>query len=404
MPMLMLLFVVLSAGQAAQTQPAGDARAQAEQLARSGSYRAALERFQAIAAANPGDVEARLWIARLYSTLGEHRRAADIYHSIVASNPQQLDALLGLGHTLIVLGRLTEAADTLARAESLASENASVLAAQGRLHAAAGRTALALAYYNRALTINPGDEAVRREYAEVRASRAHRVDLGYFLEHFNTDVPDPQAGSGTINARLSDIFRVSGTVQHQRKFSRSETRGGGGLEWALRHNLRVHGGLLFGDDLEIFPEADGYGGVTYTRGRATWNFNLRFAEFESADVKIGGGGLRVALPQPAALWVNYYRFDTDYESAPSDIVHSWVLGGSGRPTPEWILGGEYTRGPDQLDMLTADRLGAFETNTYSAFTEYFFSPMISGSARYDYQDRPADVRIHRLGIRLIGRF
>ena len=36
--------------------PAADARTQAEQLARSGSYRAALERFQALAAANPDDL------------------------------------------------------------------------------------------------------------------------------------------------------------------------------------------------------------------------------------------------------------------------------------------------------------------------------------------------------------
>lgn len=404
MPMWMLLVVVLSAGQAVQTQPAGDARAQAEQLAKSGSYRAALERFQAIAAANPDDIEARLWIARLYRSLGENRRAADVYQSIVATSPQQLEAVLELGRTLIVLGRLSEAADTLARAESLAAENAAVLAAQGRLHATAGRPTLALAYYQRALTINPGNDLVRREYDELRASRAHRVEFGYFLEHLNTDVPDPQAGSGTINARVSESVRLSGTVQHQRKFSRSETRGGGGLEWVLRHDLRVHGGVLVGDDLEIFPKADGYGGLTYTHGRATWSFDVRFADFEGADVNIGGGGLRLALPQQSSVWANYYRFDTDYEFAPSDVVHSWVFGGAGRPRPEWILGGEYTRGPDQLDMLTSDRLGEFETNTYSAFSEIFFSPMTSTVARYDYQDRPSDVRMHRLTIRLVHRF
>ena len=40
-------------------QPAADARAQAEQLARSGSHRAALERFQVLVAANPNDVDVR---------------------------------------------------------------------------------------------------------------------------------------------------------------------------------------------------------------------------------------------------------------------------------------------------------------------------------------------------------
>jgi len=404
MPMWILLVVVLSGTEAQQAQPAGDARAQAEQLAKSGSYRAALERFQAIAAANPDDIEARLWVARLYRSLGDRSRSAAVYESIVASNPQQLDALLGLGDTQIAMGRLTDASDTLARAEALAAESAAVLAAQGRVHAALGHSDLALAYYNRSLTINSGDAAVRQQFLELRANRGHRLELGYVLEHFNSDIPDPQAGTGTLNARLSDSVRLSGTVQHQRKFSESETRGGGGIEWALRHNLRLEGGLLGGNDLEVFPRFDGYGSLAYTMGRATWSFNLRVADFASADVTVGGGGFRFALPQRSSVWVNYYRFDTDYEFAPSDIVHSWAIGGQGRPHPQWILGGEYTRGPDQLDMLTADRIGAFETNTYSTFSELFFSPMTSLVGRYDYQDRPADVRVHRLTVRLVQRF
>ena len=62
------------------------------------------------------------------------------------------------------------------------------------------------------------------------------------LEHFDTDIPDPQAGFGTVNAAVSDTFRVSGTVQHQRKFSISETRGGGGIEWTPRYNFSCMAG------------------------------------------------------------------------------------------------------------------------------------------------------------------
>ena len=62
-----------------------------------------------------------------------------------------------------------------------------------------------------------------------------------------------------------------------------------------------------------------------------------------------------------SAWAKYYRFSTDYERASSDIVQSWVLGTAGQPAPRWGLGAEYTRGPDQLEMLTIDRLGAFES-------------------------------------------
>ena len=48
------------------TPQAQDQRAEAERLARSGAHEQALKEFQALAALNPDDIEARLWIARLH--------------------------------------------------------------------------------------------------------------------------------------------------------------------------------------------------------------------------------------------------------------------------------------------------------------------------------------------------
>ena len=159
-----------------------------------------------------------------------------------------------------------------------------------------------------------------------------------------------------------------------------------------------------GGDGLILPKVDGYGGVNYTRGRATWSFDLRFAEFENIDVQIGGAGLRFALPRQTSAWANYYRFATDYPVGLSDIVHSWALGASGHPDPRWTLGVEYTRGPDQLDMLTINRTGVFEANTYSTFFDVLVTPMFSAQGRYDYQDRPEEIRVHRATLRLVHRF
>ena len=402
---MVLTLAVAAAPQApavpAQTEP----RAQAEQLARSGSYRAALEKFQALAAANPDDLEARIWIARLHSLMGNDRRAVDVYESIIATNPKHVDALVGMGDVLVRLGRLREAADALTQAEAVAPENAALLSAQGRLHHAMGHPTLSAAYYERALALDPSAAAIRAEYDAVRRERAHRLELGYFLEHFNLeDTPDPQAGTGTVNLRVNEELRVSGTVQYERKFSQNEARGGAGIEWRLTPALEVHGGALFGGDARILPKTDGYGGLNYVAGRVTWSFDLRFAEFDTVNVQIGGAGLEVALPRHTTAWAKYYRFSTDYEVGLSDIVQSWALGGWGHPSPDWTLGAEFTRGPDQLEMLTIDRTGPFEANTYSGFLEVLLNPMLSLHARYDYQDRPGDVRMHRAAVRLIHRF
>lgn len=386
-------------------QPAADARTQAEQLARSGSYQAALERFRALAAANPGDIEARIWIARLHALMGDDERAVTVYESILATHPRHFDALVGLGDAFVRMGRLSEAGDVLARAETQGADIPSLLAAQGRLHHALGHLERALGYYQRALAIDSASTTARAEYDQLRREHAHRLELGYLLEHFNQDdTPDPQAGFGTVNLRVNDALRVSGTVQYERKFSESEARGGAGVEWHLTPAFQLHGGALIGDDGLILPKLDGYGGVNYRMGRATWSFDLRFAEFDSVDVQIGGAGLRVALPHDGGAWAKYYRFSTDYTEGLSDIVHSWVLGASGHPGRDWTIGAEYTRGPDQLEMLTIDQTGAFETNTYSGFVERLLTPMLSIQGRYDYQDRPDDVRVHRGTFRLVHRF
>jgi YaiO family outer membrane protein len=386
-------------------QPAADARTQAEQLARSGSYRAALERFQALAAANPDDVEARIWIARLHALMDDDERAVTVYESIIATHPKHFDALVGLGDAFVRMGRLSEASDVLARAEAQGAEIPSLLAAQGRLHYALGHLERALGYYQRALAIDSASTTVREEYDQLRREHAHRLELGYLLEHFNQDdTPDPQAGFGTVNLRVNDALRVSGTVQYERKFSEGEVRGGGGVEWLLTPAFQLHAGVLVGDDGLILPKVDGYGGINYRVGRATWSFDLRFAEFDSVDVQIGGAGLKIALPHDASVSAKYYRFSTDYSEGLSDIVHSWVLGASGHPAPTWTVGAEYTRGPDQLDLLTIDQTGVFEANTYSGFVELLLSPMLSIQGRYDYQDRPAAVRVHRGTFRLVHRF
>jgi YaiO family outer membrane protein len=402
---MVLTLAVAAAPQAPAVQPPGEPRAQAEQLARSGSYRAALERFQAIVAKNPDDLEARVWIARLHGLMGNDRRAVDVYESIIATNPRHVDALIGLGDALIRLGRLRQAADALTQAEAVAPENATLLATQGRLHEAMGHPTLSAGYYERALAIDPSAATTRAEYEAVRRERAHRVEVGYVYEHFNIeDMPDPHAATGAVNLMVNDRLRVEGTVQYERRFSRNETRGGGGLEWRLTPALTAHGGALFAGDTVFLPKTDGYGGIGYRRGRATWTFDLRFAEFETVNVQIGGAGLQVALPRKTAAWARYYRFSTDYEVGLSDIVQSWVLGASGHPGPGWTLGAEFTRGPDQLELLTIDRTGPFEANTYSGFLEYLLTPMASLNARYDYQDRPDAVRVHRASVRLIHRF
>jgi len=66
--MLLSLATVLILATGPQSQP--DVRVRAEQLARAGRTVEALELFRQVVAQNPGDIEARLWVARLDLRMG----------------------------------------------------------------------------------------------------------------------------------------------------------------------------------------------------------------------------------------------------------------------------------------------------------------------------------------------
>ena len=72
------------------------------------------------------------------------------------------------------------------------------------------------------------------------------------------------------------------------------------------------------------------------------------------------------------------------------------------------FGSEYTRGPDQLYLLTIDKTGPFEAHTISVFSDFRLTPMLSIDARYDYQTLPDTVddgvSVHRGTFRLVQRF
>ncbi len=213
----MMLFAVLLLTLSVNTAQEPDARAQAERIARAGDHADALKRFQAIAAANPDDVAARLWIGRLHLLMGHPHRAAAVFDSIVATSGQNIDALIGLGLSLTEAGDLEAAGDALNRAEALAADRVDVLAAQGRLHAADRRDTLALAYYGRALAAEPMNAGIRAEADALRAARAHRIDIGYDFQAFDPSAGVLHAGHLEANFRVSDSVRMFGRGQVLRR-------------------------------------------------------------------------------------------------------------------------------------------------------------------------------------------
>lgn len=395
--------VLLSVALLAQPQ-ATDARAEAERLARSGAHSEALRRFQALAAANPDDVEARVWIGRLHSWMGHPDRAVDVYESIVATNPQHVGALVGLADALISLRRYDRAADAMNRAESLAPDQVSVLGTQGRLHAAAGRGTLAMAYYERALALQPNDVALREDYDRLRARHAHRVEGSYYFEHFSDTEPDTHAGLFEVNGRLNDSTRLFGAAQFHDKFDESEGRAGGGVEWA-GGDLHARGSALFGDTI-VFPRGDFAGDVEFVSGRVGWLAGFRYLDFADDSTWIVSPGLTLHPNPDVGVTFRYYHSSTDDPRFLSRVSNdSMTLSATGRVTKTVTVTGGYSRGFESLAIITAERLAQQDANTLFASVGVDPRPMTSLRASFDHEWRnDPDVQVVRLVLTLIQRF
>lgn len=381
-----------------------DARAEAERLARSGAHQEALARFQALAAANPDDAASRLWIGRLHLLMGHPHRAAAVFESLVAAENQSVEALTGLGLALIETGDRPAAAEALNRAEALAPDRVEVLAAQGRLHAAAGRATLALAYYGRALVAEPGNVAIRKEADALRASRAHRVELGYDFLAFDPSTGELHAGRLDVNARLNDAVRIFARGQVLQHEGDNESRGGAGIEWSVSPAVRLRGGAQFGGSTSWLPELDAFAGATFARGRVLWSLRLHYFDFEEVDMWIGGPGLALSLTPRTTLVAEYLRGRTGVPGGGSETTDNASIGLHARLGERASGFIEYHRGIDRLDWFTADRLGAADANTLSLGASADLTPFVGLGARYDYQDRPSDLRVHRASAVFTFRF
>jgi tetratricopeptide (TPR) repeat protein len=395
-----LLLTTLLAGPAAEAQV--PTQAQAEELARQGQHAEALDAFRRRAAANPNDLDARLWIARLHEEMGRPDLAEPVYRSVLLESPDNVDAAIGIGRTLVNLHRGEDAITALGRAGQLAPKDPAVGASLGAAHLQAGNIKLGLSYLDVAASVAPTPEN-QLALEEARRLHGHRVEATAFFEDYSGGVSGAGSGNLLVDYRLHDRFRVNGRGQYQKKFDVSDQRGGGGFEWRPPY-MTVVVSALFGPGNDVLPEADALFQVGQTVSYGTWDFQYRYVSFPDAHVSVVSPGVRWEGDN-AWLGVRYALAITDYAAfLDNEDGHTASVESGYQVTPRvWVNVG-YIYGIDDFDSLSPDRLGAFKAHTIRGGVRIDLASMTSILGGYDYQWRDDDSSMSRVTVKLIQSF
>jgi YaiO family outer membrane protein len=401
----LLLMSMLAAPQASAPPAQAPTHAAGEALASAGQLAEALETFRRLAAANPRDHQARLWIARLHGSMGHPDQAEPVYRSVLLEDPASLDAMFGLGMTLVALGDIEEGIEMLERAERAQPQDPEVLNGLSQAHAIAGNGTRAVLYAERALSLSPS-QGHRMTLEQARVLQGHRVEIATFGESFDSATRDTGSIDLRGNFRVRESLRVVARGQHQRKFGFSEQRGGGGVEWRWTPRTSLFGHVLVGGpDNVVLPRADVAGELTHASGDAAWAAGYRYFNFPSAHVSVLSPGVTWWARPRVSLAARYYLSLTEFAAADGvQEGHSIAFRLSYGATPRvWVNGG-YTRGTDNFETLSPDRLGDYRADTVSGGVRVDLPSLTSLLGLYEHSWRPDSIRMHRLSVSLVQRF
>jgi Tfp pilus assembly protein PilF len=401
--LLSFLLVLLAQDLAPPSNGAAPDLAAAIELAQSGRDAEALVALQKIAAANLEDDVTRLWIANVHLRMGHPGLAEAVYRTIVVDDPRNVDAWVGLGTALLHQDRIVEALDVLGRGEEIAPENPDVVGALASAYQLAGDDRRSISYRQRLVAMSPTKANVML-LEDARRAYGHRVETEAYDEDFTGPNPSTRASDLAINYRVSDVVRVVGRAQLQRKLGRREDREGGGVVWRWMPWGTFTGQALVGDSNHVMPQRDYLGRIDYGYHQTTWTGQLRYFDFFGATVLMLSPGVTLAPSPRWTVGLRYAFTSTDFATVAGVPNNTFDVRLARELAPRiWATGG-FIRGVENFDTFSIDEAGEFHAKTASGAVQILLPSLTSIVGRYDYQWRRDSARMGRATISLVQAF
>jgi YaiO family outer membrane protein len=382
--------------------PSAD-RTRAEQLARSGRNAESLALFEHIAAGNPADTEARLWVARLQLRVGRTKEAEAGFRAVVKEHPADVDARIGLGMALTRAGEWNEALAVLREAEKNAGDdNSDLQGALARAYRRAGDDRLALDHFSRARALAPDDPDLVDGFEATAHVYGHSIEVGGFGEG---GASDARSGSMTIGVRVHPRLRLDGSARVQRRAGSTDALGGAGSSWRVNRSTTLNTRLVGGSGNTSLPNADLMAEVINYTGAFEVGGSFRGLSF--SDVAVVAASPQLAWDS-GGRWrsdgrytYSHSSFDTTGEATGD---HSVLLRETWRGWRRVSVTAAYAYGIESFEDLTADRLQGLGAHTMALGLRIRLPSLTILSAAWEHQWRSNDTRMDRFTVSLVQAF
>lgn len=384
----LLLALVLAVPAAAA---ADDELARGVALVRTGDYDAAAAVLGGILVEDPGNREARIWLARALTFSGDFTGGETAYREILSASPGDVEARLGLSDVLAWQKRYREAGLILSDLAKERPDDPEVRTRQGKVAFWSGNPDEAKRHFEKTLSLDPDNEEARRglQLIAAKAGRAYRreAEAGGAYLRIRRANPGSQ-WHAAIRDKSVTGWEFMGRADYLHRFGKDEGRGTAGItrKWEGGGTLRIEGGIS--PDADVFSRASLEFELAWPLGAKLVGYGGgKYANYSIADAWNAVAALEWYIPGSNALFARYIATRTEFDAGGSSDDGSWTVKLIHFRTDDDRLWTYYARGTEGYTAGTADRIGNISSHTFGLGGRMFPDPRWGLEGTIEWQDR-----------------